>query len=43
MKIFSSDEFELILNGIPFIDTYDWQINTQYKGYLEIDEVFLII
>lgn len=35
LKIFTSDEFELILNGQPFIDVYDWRINSIYKGYSE--------
>jgi hypothetical protein len=27
------------LNGTPFIDTLDWQINTIYKGYDEFSDV----
>jgi len=38
--LFSSDEFELLLNGQPFIDVFDWQINSTYKdGYSETDDV----
>ena len=28
---FTSDEFELILNGRPFIDIEEWKIFTEYK------------
>ena len=40
IKIFNSDEFELLLNGQPFIDVYDWKINTIYKGYNENSLVY---
>jgi len=30
---------ELILNGQPFIDVYDWKINSIYKGYSENSQV----
>ena len=29
---FTANQFELILNGRPFIDVEDWEINTIYKG-----------
>ena len=32
ISIFNSDELELILNGQPFIDLYDWRINSIYQG-----------
>ena len=32
MTVFNSDEFELILNGRPFIDVEEWRENTIYKG-----------
>jgi E3 ubiquitin-protein ligase HUWE1 len=41
LKIFNSDEFELLLNGQPFIDVDDWRSNTFYKGYDEYSPVFL--
>ena len=32
IEIFNPDEFEMILNGLPFIDIKDWKENTVYKG-----------
>jgi hypothetical protein len=32
LEIFNSDEFELLLNGQPFIDIDDWKQNTIYQG-----------
>jgi HECT-domain (ubiquitin-transferase) len=32
LNIFTPDEFEMILNGVPFIDLQDWKKNTNYKG-----------
>jgi hypothetical protein len=43
LKIFSSDEFELILNGQPFIDVYDWKINSIYKGFDDNSNVFIFL
>ncbi len=33
LKIFNSNELELLINGQPFIDLDDWRLNTIYKGY----------
>jgi hypothetical protein len=33
LKIFSSDQLGLLINGTPFIDTEDWRMNTKYKNY----------
>ncbi len=41
LKIFTSDELELLLNGQPFIDVSDWKSNTIYKGYSESSQVVL--
>ena len=38
---FSSDEMNLLINGIPFIDIEDWKENTEYAGYKITDEVIL--
>lgn len=32
LQIYSVDEFEMVLNGLPFIDLADWEYNTNYKG-----------
>lgn len=32
ISIFNSDEFELLINGQPFIDVEDWKTNTIYQG-----------
>lgn len=32
LKVFTVLEFEMILNGIPFIDIEDWKTNSVYKG-----------
>ncbi len=37
--MFNSDEMELILNGQPFIDVYDWKVNSTYKDYNENSNV----
>ena len=39
LKIFTSDQLRLLINGTPFIDVFDWQLNTQYKNYNEYDDV----
>lgn len=31
-QVFTVEELEMILNGIPFIDINDWEHNTVYKG-----------
>lgn len=30
--VFTLEEIEMILNGLPFIDVHDWEHNTVYKG-----------
>lgn len=32
LKPFTEDQLELILNGRPYIDIEDWEINTEYRG-----------
>lgn len=32
LQIYSVDEFEMVLNGLPFIDLADWEYHTNYKG-----------
>jgi E3 ubiquitin-protein ligase HUWE1 len=39
INIFNTDELELILNGQPFIDVWDWKANTIYTGYSESTNV----
>ena len=41
IKIFTSNEFELILNGTPFIDISDWIENTAYDGYQPTDMIII--
>ena len=41
IKIFTSNELELILNGTPFIDVNDWIENTAYEGYKESDNIII--
>ena len=41
LKIFSSDQLGLLINGTPFIDTDDWRMNTTYKGYNDYDNVIV--
>lgn len=41
IKIFNSNEFDLILNGIPFIDVNDWIENTSYEGYVPTDNIII--
>jgi E3 ubiquitin-protein ligase HUWE1 len=31
-QVFTIEELEMVLNGLPFIDTNDWEANTTYKG-----------
>jgi E3 ubiquitin-protein ligase HUWE1 len=32
ISVFNVLEFEMILNGLPFINVDDWEENTTYKG-----------
>ena len=32
MQGFGVEEFEMVINGLPFIDINDWEVNTIYKG-----------
>lgn len=32
ISIFTVEEFEILLNGLPFIDLEDWKENTEYSG-----------
>ena len=41
IKIFTSNELELILNGTPFIDISDWIENTSYEGYEPTDNIII--
>ena len=41
IKIFTSNELELILNGTPFIDINDWIENTSYEGYEPSDDIII--
>ncbi len=41
LKIFTSDQLSLLINGTPFIDVDDWRINTQYKNYNDYDETII--
>jgi len=41
LKIFSSDQLGLLINGTPFIDTEDWRMNTKYKNYQDYDNVII--
>jgi hypothetical protein len=43
VKIFNCDELELLINGQPFIDLYDWMENTTYKGFSSDSDVFVLI
>ena len=41
LKIFTSDQLGLLINGTPFIDVDDWRINTRYKDYQDYDNVII--
>ena len=41
LKIFTSDQLGLLINGTPFIDTDDWRMNTKYKDYQDYDNVII--
>ena len=41
LKIFTSDQIGLLINGTPFIDTEDWRMNTKYKDYEDYDNVII--
>ena len=41
LKIFTSDQLGLLINGTPFIDVDDWRLNTQYKDYQNYDNVII--
>ena len=41
LAIFSASQFELLLNGTPFIDVDDWKANTVYEGYYTTDSVIV--
>lgn len=41
IKIFTSDELALLINGTPFIDLEDWRLNTTYRDYQITDIVIL--
>ena len=41
LKIFTSDQLGLLINGTPFIDTEDWRMNTKYKDYEDYDNVIV--
>ena len=41
LKIFTSDQLGLLINGTPFIDTEDWRLNTKYKNYNDYDNVII--
>ena len=41
LKIFSSDQLSLLINGTPFIDVDDWRLNTQYRNYNDYDNVII--
>lgn len=30
--IFKPQELEMMINGIPFVDVNDWELNTYYRG-----------
>ena len=42
LKIFTSDQLELLINGTPFIDVDDWRLNTQYKNYNDYDNTIVM-
>lgn len=37
ISIFTLEEFEILLNGLPFIDVDDWRENTEYLGIYNKD------
>ena len=41
IKIFTAEQFELLLNGTPFIDVEDWRVNTTYNGYFTNDKIIM--
>ena len=41
LKIFTSDQLGLLINGTPFIDIDDWRMNTNYKNYNDYDNVII--
>lgn len=32
LTVFTPQEFEMLLNGLPFISVEDWEYHTIYKG-----------
>ena len=32
IQIFSIEELEMLINGVPKLSFEDWQLNTEYKG-----------
>ena len=32
LSVFEAHEFEMLLNGLSFINVNDWEVNTDYKG-----------
>ena len=32
IEVFTTDEFEIVINGLKEIDITDWERNTIYKG-----------
>lgn len=41
LRLLTSDEFELVLNGTPFIDLQDWKESATYKDYKKTDYVIV--
>ena len=37
IAIFTIEEFEIMMNGLPFIDVNDWRENTEYAGFYNKD------
>ena len=40
-EFFSADQFELLINGTPFIDISDWQEHTIYNGYYTNSQIII--
>ena len=41
IEIFTSDQFELLLNGRPFIDLEDWKSSTEYREPYNIEHYII--
>lgn len=41
VRIFTPEELEIAICGVPTLDLTDWKTHTQYKGYKETSKAVL--